>query len=129
MSQTKIKAKPKIDGRKLYLEVLKNICMKLAKKIGGPGALGTVGQVKLDQLVTQFGDKIGKMTYNLFTIKDFIGFCASLIGYQVGLARSHGEEIPEEFYDIAGEVFREGVRLTGESTYQGMKKPENLVTH
>jgi len=115
------------EGREaieVYQAITQQVSAKIAQKLAPPGTIGTdwqKGATYLDAQASEVVEDIMRRFQGVMNLSEFVAFSASMAGYQAGVAKASGMELPDDLYEQAGQIFAAGMRLVSVTTEHVMK--------
>ena len=94
-----------------YQQIIMTLANNLGRAAFGPQATFEQGAQLLDQYTLEIGEHIVSKFRGAITLPEMVGLFGGSIGYQVGVSRSKGIDIPPELPDEAGKIFAIAVKL------------------
>jgi len=102
------------EAATIYQEMMHQLSENLAKKMAKPGTIGVKwehGFAYANEKIPEIVEAIMRRFFGVMGLGEFVTYCASMAGYQAGIARSKGYDLPEDAFEQYGKVFASGMRV------------------
>ncbi|MCU0691373.1 MAG: hypothetical protein MUF54_08225 [Polyangiaceae bacterium] len=112
------------EATMVYQSLVQRLGEKIAKVLAPPGTIGVKwehGAAFIDEQAPAVVEDIMRRFRGTMALTEFIAFCSSMAGYQAGVARAKGYELPDEVFAESGRIFSAGMRLIAIATEQIMR--------
>ncbi len=109
------------ESVQVYQLLIQQLGEKIARKLTAPGTIGVNwehGASFLDSQAPEVVEEIMRRFFGEMGLSEFVAFCASMSGYQAGVAKAKGFDLPDEVFTEAGKIFEGGMRLIAVSSEQ-----------
>lgn len=103
----------------VYQALVQQLGEKVAKKIAKPGTIGIrweTGAAYLDDQAPRVVEDVMRRFFGVMGLSEFVCFCAACAGYQAGVARAKGFDLPDQVFTEAGQIFEGGMRVIAVSS-------------
>lgn len=103
------------EAVQIYQLLVQQIGEKVAKKIAPPGTIGIQwehGAAYLDIQAQQVVEDVIKRAHGEMGLSEFVAFAAGCAGYQAGIVRAKGFDLPDDLFEQAGKIFAAGMQVT-----------------